>query len=182
MITILATISMLSSSCSKEINEGGNNYKGYGYLELIVNGKSYKYNDIIGMYGNFGGELSCRQMESPETPDADFIFYLYYYRNEKDFKNTKVGEYKISQTSNNKNFDLDIDVYISGSGYYNYASGGTHTVSNIKLLSTDSKSGTLTYLVEGTFSCSYKHSASGKTLELSGKYWTKLEVDPESKL
>ena len=62
------------------------------------------------------------------------------------------------------------DAFVSGGGSYNYVSGGKHSVTAIKLLSTNKNSGVLTYAVEGTFSCSFKHNQSGKTLEISGKY------------
>jgi hypothetical protein len=182
----LATLVVLSvgfSSCDKDDDEGGS-YKGYGYLEVTVNGKTYKYNDVVNIQaGVTGQKLFFRAIGDIETPDVDLYFSLYYYVNDRDFKNTKAGDFRIGDDFNTpNNFDLSIDLYNDGDGWYNYVSGGKHTVSSVKLLSTDKNTGDLIYLVEGTFSCSFKHNTSGKTLEMSGKYWTKLEVNPESKL
>lgn len=185
-LVALVTLCVGFSSCSKDDDEGGDGYKGYGYLEVAVNGTTYKYNDVINAQGGFTGDkLFMRFLASDiQTPDADIDCALLYYINEKDFKNAKAGEFRIGDNfdvKSGKNFDFFIEVNNDGDGWYNYVSGGKHTVDTVKLLSTDSKSGILTYLVEGTFSCSFKHNTSGKTLEFSGKYWTKLEVNPESK-
>jgi hypothetical protein len=178
-MVVLMTMCAGFSSCSDDDDEGGSDYKGFGNLEVSVNGKTYKYNDVLNGFGGITGEkLFSRDLAEIQTPDADIFIYLHYYVNDKDFKNVKEGEFGIGES---KNFDLMITAYTDGSGYYDYVSGGKHTVSIVKLLSTDSKSGILTYLVEGTFSCSLKHNTNGKTLEMSGKYWTKLEVNPESK-
>ena len=183
-VMVVMTMCLGFSSCSKDDDGGGSNYKGNGNLEVTVNGKSYKYNDILGaQIGLIGNSLFIRNLGEIETPDADLIFNLSFYINEKDFKNAKAGEFKIGDYfSTPQNFDLSIEVTTDGGGWYAYVSGGKHSVSNVKLLSTDKSSGIITYLVEGTFSCSFKHNTNGKTLEMSGKYWTKLEVNPESKL
>lgn len=176
---VLALCIVGFSSCSDD-DDGGGSYKGEGYLEVAVNGKTYKENYV---YIAPGGRtnITDRYIGGVETPDADIDFTLYHYANEKDFKNAKTGDFGIDDSYGNKNnFSFLVGVHCDA-GWYEYVSGGKHTITNIKLLSTDSQSGTLTYLIEGTFSCSFKHDTNGKTLEMSGKYWTKLEVNPESK-
>jgi hypothetical protein len=183
-MVVLTTLCVGFSSCSDDDEGGSDNYKDYGYLEITINGTTYKQNDILGISGDVPFDYSksyyLRDISKGfiETPDVDIYMYLIYYQNQTNFKNAKAGDFRISDDfSSYKNFDIEI----TAGTQYEYVSGGKHTVSNVKLLSTDSKSGILTYLVEGTFSCSFKHNANDKTLEMSGKYWTKLDVNPESK-
>jgi hypothetical protein len=186
LLAVFMTLCAGFSSCSDDDDDDNNNYKGEGYIEVSINGKTYEVNYIETGAGRLGN-MTDKFIGGFETPDADIDFTLYHYANEKDFKNAKTGDFGINQFysfGTEKNFDLMVYVHIDGDGdgWYNYVSGGKHTVSNIKLLSTDSQSGVLTYLVEGTFSCSFQHNTRGKTLEMSGKYWTKLPIDPETKL
>jgi len=185
-LAVLMALLMGVSSCKKDDAGGGNDYKGYGYLEVTVNGKTYKINDDLNINaGITGNKLFMRNFGyDVETPDADIEFSLLYYINNVNFKNATTGDYRIGDNFDvytGNNFDFFIQVNNDGDSSYNYVSGGKHTVTNIKLLSTDASSGVLTYLIEGTFSCSFKNDTSGKILDMSGKYWTKLEVNPESK-
>jgi hypothetical protein len=165
------------SSCSKDDDD---DFKGESYLEIAVNGKTYKETSIISMQAGGITSLYIQTIGQIETSDADISVDLWFYKNEKDFKTATTGEYRINEYD--KNFDLIVDLTTSGgNGYYRYNSGGKHRVTNIKLLNTDKNSGILTYLLEGTLSCSFNHTQNGKTIELSGKYWVKLYVDAESK-
>ena len=180
LMAILLALCVGFSSCSDDDDDDGGGYKGEGYLEVVVNGKTYKENYIDIAPGG-RTNITDRYVGGVETPDADIDFTLYHYTNEKDFKNVKTGSFGIDDPYGNKNnFSLLVGVHSDG-GWYEYVAGGKNNITNIKHLSTDSQSGVLTYLIEGTFSCSFKHSTDGKTLEMSGKYWTKLKINPESK-
>jgi hypothetical protein len=174
-------------SCSKEKEEDDDSYDGYGYLEIVVNGTTYKKDDIFAAEAGFTGGFMLRMLPTVETPDVDINFHLQFDKNQKDFKNAKTGEYRIRASYDfddsyvMRPFDLTVSAETSTGGYKSVTKG-KHNITEIKLISTDKNSGTLTYIVKGNFSCSLKHSQNGKTLEMSGTYWTMLNIDPESKL
>jgi hypothetical protein len=194
-----AVLSVGFASCSKDKDgdESSPEKSKWGtHVEVAIDGEKFTSTDFFGASGNTGDKLFMTPLlgfttDAFKTKDVDVDFFLKFYINESDLKKASTGECRIGDLFIDdffdKNFDLWVDVRIYDQengvdkGYYKYVSG-KHTVTNIKYLSTNSKDYKATYLVEGTFSCTFKNSKSNKTVEMTGgKYWTKLNVDAERK-
>jgi hypothetical protein len=206
LIAALA-LSVSFSSCSKDDDddEGG----GYGYIELTIDGKTYKKN-LLGYVATSVGEekgtdkylyIAIGICEDGElvTPDFgldDIVPSLIYYHRETYLKKAQAGNYRLVELENyvdrseKYNFDLlttrpyPVDAngyYDSNGGYFKLQSDGKHTITNIKY-SGKTDNGDPEYYIEGTFSYSYVNSKTNKTLNFSGKYGIEITIEPESKL
>jgi hypothetical protein len=189
LLTAVA-LSVSFSSCKDDDDKGGIEDSDWtSYVEVVIDGRKYTNYAWASGTGNddeffrwalMGYISGLGSVSEFKTPDADISFDLVAYQHETNLKTATTGKYRIgTDYDNHKNFDLDVYISAVGSGYYKYISG-THNVTNIKRLSVNSKDYTAVYLVEGTFSGTFTHSTSDKTIEMTeGKYWMKLEVDTE---
>ena len=186
-IYILLVTSIGLNSCSK--GSSGNGGGSQSLLnQIIINGQTYSYTantiDISGTGSS--GQTSCNNTSSfyqlgPHFENASYLLdlHLFHNQNDNDFKSTAIGNYPIKNDSiyslngtcyNNLDLLIDFQDKTVNSNYDNSLmqnSGATNKVTSITLVSTNS--GSKTYLVSGTFSCTLINP-NNKSIPVSGNY------------
>ena len=166
------------TSCSDDDDD---TLDGFGHLEITINGTTYRQSDPLGVsFGHpWNQSLMRRAFGIIDTPELEVNIELFHYRDNTSFQNAETGEFRVGDLfQNSRNLDLNISIWcaVENSPLWYEVVDGKHTVSNIRLLSTNA----LTYLVEGTFSASLRLSSFdghiGEVIEISGRYWTKIFV------
>ena len=188
-IYILLVTSIGLNSCSKGSSGNGGGSQSLPN-QIIINGQTYSYTanaiDISGTGSS--GHTSCNGISSfyqfgPIFENASYYvdLYLVHYQNDKDFMYTAIGNYPIKNDSLivftapspcYSNMDLLIDfqdktVNSSSDNSLMQNSGATNKVTSITLVSSDS--GSKTYRVSGTFSCTVINP-NNKSIPVSGNY------------
>ena len=170
-IYILLVTSIGLNSCSKGSSGNGGGSQSLPN-QIIINGQTYSYTantiDISGTGSS--GQTSCNNTSSfyqlgPHFENASYLLDLHLFH----IKNDSI--YSLNGTCYN-NLDLLIDFQDKtvNSNYDNSLmqnSGATNKVTSITLVSTNS--GSKTYLVSGTFSCTLINP-NNKSIPVSGNY------------
>lgn len=146
------------------------------FIEILINGKSYKNNIYHGGTG-FSGLTGCEDkslhaayLSSFEDSSFAFVSYILYFENDSDFKNSKSGKYEIIEdlsTFCNLNLVVSFEDKIQSQSYFQLMSGGINTITSIKKgKSTSTK---VDYIISGNFSSSFKNRSNTIKI-INGKY------------
>ena len=171
------------TGCKKETNSSNNTStvtsSTGNSIELTINGKEYK-STTLGMFG-YEGNPSNYCLYQSKNAEYEIEIDLVFNQFNKDFINSKTGEYRIIDDypvllDDEKNLDLAI-IIGSSSEYQHFKlqNGSKHTVTSIVNKGLNKEGNTL-YLVSGTFSCSYLDAVKNKTYQINGKYNYTLTV------
>ena len=186
-IYILLVSSIGLNSCSKSSSGNGGGSQSLPN-QITINGQTYSYTantiDISGTGSS--GQTSCSGISSfyqwgPHFENASYLvdLRLFQFQNDKDFMSTAIGNYSIKNDSliglnapcyNNMDLLIDFQDKTVNTQYDNSLmqnSGATNKVTSITLVSTNS--GSKTYLVSGTFSCTLINP-NNKSIPVSGNY------------
>lgn len=162
------------------------------FLEITVNGQTYKENlaDIGGT--GFSGQTSCTNKPGflqfsgmIETSQVLFEAYLFHHENETDFGSPSSASARLVDTKNhfynlngacNSNFDLNIDFEdksLTNQACTVLSSGKTHTIESVTL--TETTSTEKRYVISGSFSCTLRNS-NNVSFPLTGRYRTTVRT------
>lgn len=166
-------------SCSKDDEAAPKDTESKDFLEIVVNGKTYK-NEIFSGGTGFGNQIGCLPgkphflglLSQVETSAFFFDSYISYLENEVDFIKFSSGRYAVQAwTGNNSICNLNLGISFKDKSLTNQnttiVSGGINTITSIKKVKTTST--TVLYQIQGNFTCSFRNNA-GTTIPLTGKY------------
>jgi hypothetical protein len=153
------------------------------YLEIIVNGKTYKENFFHSGTG-FSGQTGCVSkphflafMSDIENSDFYLSSEILHLQNEIDFKNSLVGTYKVVNSSSNLACNLGLKLSFSDKTQIiqstQIQSSGINNVTNIS--KGNSTSTETEYIVIGNFTSSFKNN-SNAIIPITGKYQITIVV------
>ncbi len=179
---------LVIQSCKKSSSSSTGNL----FLEITVNGQTYK-EDLADIGGTgFSGETSCTNQPGflqfggmIETSQLEFEAYLFHHENETDFAAATAANARLVDARDhyysfngacNSHLDLNIsflDKLLNDQSCSVETTGRTHTVESITLLETTSTE--KRYAIAGSFSCTLRNS-NNVTFPLTGKYRTTVST------
>ncbi len=193
IITLYSIIfcSLMLSCKKEEVVEENAIIAGAGYdiVNLTINGKKYDESKSLNIHFTRDNQKMCDTKKGREeaigckTPDSRFSvsFYLLYQRINTDFKNSKAGNYSISDYSNIINYlqndtgpcNLHLYATLDDNGKSAKFYTGSHAVPKITLLKTGSQY--TDYEIEGTFTSVFVNS-NKENITMTGTYKKVIQV------
>lgn len=172
-IILFLSVILLIIGCSSDTSNSSSS----DYLEIIVNGKTYK-NEIYSSGSGFSGQSGCINkphflafMSDIENSNLSLSSEILHLQNETDFKSSVVGKYKTvsSYSTSDCNLDLKLSFLDKTQNVQStqIQSGGVNTITSISKgnsTSTDTE-----YIVNGNFSSNFKNN-SNVIIPVTGKY------------
>lgn len=179
---------LVIQSCKKSSSTNTGNL----FLEITVNGQTYK-EDLADIGGTgFSGQTSCTNMPGflqfggmIETSQVEFEAYFFHHENEVDFGSPGSASARLVDMKNhyynlngacNSNYDLNIyfaDKSLVNTGCTVESTGKTHTVESVTL--TETTSTEKRYVISGSFSCTLRNN-NNVTFPLTGRYRTTVRT------
>jgi hypothetical protein len=157
------------------------------YLKVTIQGSNFQNNGTFASGGGFDNQSLCDNkigfyanvfdltLNSRFSINTD----IFHYRNNIDFKSSKVGNHALSQgpsiysRSCNLTFSVSLQDYSIPYDKTTQLVSGTNNVT--KILQVSSSTSSTKYQVTGTFTASFKNSAN-EIIPVSGSYQTKVTV------
>lgn len=175
LIAIFLTVGCSSDSSSDSSSSD--------YLEITVNGKTYK-NEINSAGSGSSGQTGCVSkphflafMSDIENSTLSLSSEILHLQNEIDFKSSTVGKYKTIRSSSTSACNLDLKLSFLDKTQSvqptQIQTGGVNTITSISKgnsTSTDTE-----YTINGNFSSSFKNNAN-VIIPVTGKYQITIVV------
>jgi hypothetical protein len=178
-IISIITIFALVTGCSS--NSDTPSISNTDYMEISMNGKSYKEDIVYGGTG-MGGQTGCvtkpffRQLLSHfEDSSLSFDSSLFHLENDADFKNSIPGVYSVKQedytSTSTCNLDLELSLEDKTQSIKTtrLITGGNNKITSIKKGNSTSTATEYEYIITGNFTASFKNN-SNAIIPVSGKY------------
>jgi len=175
-IAIFCLISLSFFSCNKDSKLIADK----DFIEISLDGETYKTEWEKGsLLFNAGDQLGCGSMPYMITTLSDivtskleFCTDIKYYQNNEDFKDSKPGNYQITNgVDYPSSCNLCLEVcFIDKSQENDFTRiqpGGIHTVTKIQEY--ESSNTEVYYVIHGEFTCSFLNSVN-EIISLTGKY------------
>ena len=167
-------LAILILGCSSDDNDGNSNSTEM-YFRVTVDGQSYEETSIAFGSGyntqDCNGNLAFEQF----LPEIDTATHWYsadisHFYLTSDFQGASTGSYPVKgdYLDNDCNFTLGLWAERLNGGDYNNFSNGTHNITRINQISSDSNE--TIWAVEGNFSGTFEDSNSGESISLTGSY------------
>jgi hypothetical protein len=182
-IISIITVFALVTGCSS--NSDSQSTSNSDYLEITIDGKSFKQEIYHGGTGS-SGQSGCvnkphflQFLGQIETSAFFFDSNILHLENDVDFKNSVVGAYATKQENITNSSACNLDLVISFEDKTQSVkttqliTGGNNTIASIKKgKSTDTE---YEYIIIGNFSASFKNK-SNVIIPVSGKYQITIVV------
>ena len=160
-------------SCGGDDDGNDNNYE--TYLEIVVNGQTYR-ESVVG-YGYGSNSQDCNGTSSfikpfPEINTASHRYsadILHFY-NTVDFNETTTGSYPITGNFLDNDCNLTLSLLYSdtsGNNYFNLTNG-SHTITRISQLDNDNND--TEWVIEGNFTANFEDISSGESFSITGTH------------
>jgi hypothetical protein len=172
-------VTVVTMGCSSD----SSNSTTSDYLEISINGKSYK-EDFFHSGSGFSGQTGCvskshflAYLDDIENSNFTFGSEILHLENEIDFKNSVVGNYKAVRSSSTTACNLDLKLSFLDKTQNvqttQIQSGGINTITSISRgnsIATETE-----YKIKGNFISSFKNN-SNVIIPITGKYQITIVV------
>tara|TARA_B110000027_G_C15945343_1_gene223145 strand:+ start:73 stop:624 length:552 start_codon:yes stop_codon:yes gene_type:complete len=166
-------LALIIVACSSGDDGNDNNYE--TYLEIVVNGQTYRESLVGFGYGNSSQDcngLSSFIIPLPEINTASKRYsadILHFYQT-VNFNEATTGSYPIKGEYLDDDCHLTLSFRLtenSGNNFFNLTDGA-HTITGISEISSDNND--TEWVVEGNFNANLEDSNSGESISLTGSY------------